>query len=551
MAESNPVLDIIVNAGKNAVASARQVAVAEQAAAAETQKIVGEAIATNKQIAGNQQIVTAAQRGGELAAQEQMLALISGAQGIETLGALLKKSTQTANEVVALTEAVRKEQDVRLVDDPLTWIKAQVDWNKNQDKLLNATDQLRIVSSAAQQVAGQVTQVGQISKATARTITQASAQAEIDNVALIALQQQRELQLKGLAANIQGVRAAAEADDKTLTIANQVGTFARMEQQFQLALEEFNQRKTEFEWRKSEKEDQRGFEERTIAAYNAGRVARGQQPVSALEVRDMLKLGGNQVKGEMAEVIELGRIALQTGQALIATDPGKVAGLLKNSPELVASLDETQKKVAGVLLEAYKVLGDKAVRAKEGLDDDKNGAKAQRVVGKKAQELVNAQLQFVGNNPDNIFFIGDLTSFIGSAQSPGIAAFQSYPLTQKVLNPAIKAGVALSDPTVPFKLTLEAIKRGEISTAQAAADFSNIYRRASMVHRAAADFRKFAITLPPEGSQYKVKLDGEVVDVTNYQQVATVMSKALRTAEINKKLNDKQIPVGFLGRMNK
>lgn len=549
MAESNPVLDLIVQAGKNAVQSAASVAAAENAVATETKKLVAGAIETNKQIAANQQIITSAQRGGELAAQEQMLSIISGSKGIETLGALLNKSTQVASEVVARTDVVRKEQETRLIDDPLTWIKAQLDWDKNQEKLAGSVDQLRIVSSAAQQVANQISTVGQVSKATARTITQASMQAEIDNVALMASQQQRELLLKGLAANVQGVRAAAEADDKVLDVATRVGTFARQEQQFQLALEQEERLREQFSWSKGEKEDQKTFEDRTIAAINAGEAARGLPPSSPQEIRDVIRLNKG-LSAEYAELYQNGRIALQSGQALISTNPGKVAAILQASPELVASLDENQKKVAGILKEAYAVLGDKTVRAKEGLDDDKSGAKAQRVVSAKVQELVTRQLNFIGNNPDNPFFVGDLSSYIGSSQNPGIAAFQSYPLTQKVLNPAIAANVALSDPAVPFKLALEAVRKGEISTAQAAADFSNIYRRVSAVHRQAADFRKFAISLPPEGSQYKVKIDGEVVDITNYQAVATLMSKSLRTAEINKKLNERQIPAGFLGRLN-
>jgi hypothetical protein len=56
----------------------------------------------------------------------------------------------------------------------------------------------------------------------------------------------------------------------------------------------------------------------------------------------------------------------------------------------------------------------------------------------------------------------------------------------------------------------------------------------SAVHRASADFRKFAISLPPGGSQYKVKIDGEVVDVTDYQAVATAMARSLRSAELQR-----------------
>ena len=555
MAESNPILEIVQRAATNAAQSAASVAAREQAAAAEGQRIIGEAIATNRVIAENQQIVTGAQRAGELAAQNQMLDIISGAKGFETLGNLLKKSTATATEVVAQTDVVRKEQETRLIDDPLTWIKAQFDWDNNQKKLEGAVGQLQVVSQAAQQVAGQISQVGIQSKATAKVLTQAGMQAEADNIALTAQQQQRQLALEGLKYNVMGVKAAAEADDKILGLATQVGTFERMEAQFQQGLVEEARRREQFNWQKEqqraaaeERLDAKGFEDRTIAYINAGESARGLTPSSPQQIRDMIKLN----KGLSAEYTELyrnGEIAARTGQAIISTSPGKVSNIFAADPTLIAKFDETQKKVAEVLVEARKVLGDKAVRQKEGLDDDKTGAKAERVVSAQVAKIIEGQLRFVGNNPDNVFFIGDPASYIGGPGAPGIAAFQIYPLVQKVFNPAIAANVSLTDVSVPWKLSLEAIKKGEISTAQAAADFQNIYRRMSAVHRASADFRKFAISLPADGAQYKVKINGEIVDVTDYQSVATAMSKQLRIEAMNEKLNSRNIPAGFLGRM--
>lgn len=550
MAESNPILEIVQRAATNAAQSAASVAAREQAAAAEGQRIIGEALATNKTIAANQQIVTGAQRAGELAAQTQMLDIISGAKGFETLGNLLKKSTTVAAEVATQTDVVRKEQETRLIDDPLTWIKAQFDWDNNQKKLEGAVGQLQVVSQATQQVAGQISQVGIQSKATAKVITQAGIKAELDNIALTAEQQQRQLALENLKYNVMGVKAAAEADDKILSISTQVGTFKRMEAQFQQGLVEEQRRREQFDWQKEqqkavaeEKLDAKQFEDRTIAYINAGESARGLTPSSPQQIRDMIKLN----KGLSAEYTELyrnGEIAARTGQAIISTSPGKVSNILAADPTLIGQFDESQKKVAEVLMEARKVLKDNAVRQKEGLDDDKTGAKAERVVSAQVAQLLTRQLNFVGNNPDNVFFIGDPASYIGRPGAPGISTFQKYPLVQKVFNPAIAANVSLTDVSVPWKLSLEAIKKGEISTAQAAADFQNIYRRMSAVHRASADFRKFAVSLPAEGSQYKVKIDGNVVDVTDYQAVATAMAQQLRREALNKTPS----PAGFIGR---
>lgn len=533
MADSNPVLDLILEAGRRSVESSRKVADVQKEVAAETQRLVSGAVADNKQIAANQQIITAAQRGGELAAQDSVLNIISGAGAVDTLSNLLRQSTATADRMAAEIAAVRQEQLASTGFSPIAAAKLALDWSGNQTRLQQSTQELELVSRAAQSIASQVSQVGQISKASARTITQASMQAEIDNIALTAAQQQRELALKGLQANVAGVTAVAEADDKELAVLNQVGTFKRMEDQYQLALREEERRREQFSWQREQatldaqdKEQTRAFEERTIAYINAGEAARNLPPSSPQEIRDMIRLNKG-LSTEYAELYQNGRIAAQHGQAIISTNPGKVAGVLKASPELVASLDENQKKVADLLLQAYQVLGDKAVRQREGLDDDKTGAKSQQVVATRAQELLTRQLNFVGNNPDNVFYIGDPRSYIGAADAPGIAAFQNYPLVKKVFNPAIQANVSLADVSVPFKLTLQAVASREISQSQAAADFVNIYRRMNAVHRQAADFRKFALSLPENGAQYKVKLGDGIVDVTDFQQVHSAMTREL------------------------
>jgi hypothetical protein len=218
--------------------------------------------------------------------------------------------------------------------------------------------------------------------------------------------------------------------------------------------------------------------------------------------------------------------------------------VLASNPQLVGSLDEQQKKVANLILEARKVL--KLPENEMQLRDDKDGKKAQAIINKEVERLVGASLRYVGNNPDNPFFIGEPSSYIGTSAQPGVTSFQKLGIVQKVFGPAIEAGTSLSDPNVSYQLTLAAIKRGDLTTAQAAKEYSSVYQRMAALQRAGADFRKFAIALPADGSRYVVKIGGETVDVTNFQALATVMNRDLARSAFSDYRTGKRINPGLL-----
>jgi hypothetical protein len=527
MAEPNPVIEQIRALAGNVVQSTASVAAAKTAGSKQITDLISEQVDLVRDVAASRQIQVSAERAGQMAAQDQAIQIVSGARGIETLGKLLGETTRVADEVVGLTQTVRKEQETRLIDDPITWIKAAVDWDNNQEKLRGAVGQLQVVQTAAQSVASQIGQVGEKSKALAKTITTAGIKAETDQIRLTAEGQAATLAIEGIKQNLVGVEAAANADDRLLQLATSIYGVERAEAQFQLALEEAERARNRDSIARKKDEDERQFEERMVATIQAGQRSRGVLEESPQQIRDKIKAMGG-VRDEYKDYYDKGEIFLRSGQAILGYSPAESAAILARDPTLRENLNENQKRVADIISEATKVLGDKAVRTKEGLDDDKSGAKAKRVVAEKTNELIQRQLAFVGNNPDNPFYVGDLGSYIGSSKAPGVAAFQNYPVTKLVLNPAIESGISLSDPSVVFKMTFDAVRTGKITSIQAAADLTNIYTRASAINRASADFRRFGIALPPNAGQYKVKIEGEVVDLTNFPAVANLMAKQLR-----------------------
>lgn len=535
--------------------SSAATAMATQQSSAEAERIVSTMVADSEALGKARAVQVTAVQTAQMQAQKQMQGAVDAAGGFDTLYALIGQSAKTAQAVATGVQTVRQQEETRLIDDPVTWIKAAVDWNNDRKKLAGGVQELQVLQGAASQITGQLSQVGALSKAAAKTVTEASISASASEVELTAALQANELRLKGLQYNIIGVEAAAKADDRILAVTTAEANFGRQEAQFQLALEHEGRQREQFNWQKEkekairdERMDERSFEERSVHFINLGEAARGITPSTSHEIKDHIKLNKG-LGPEYAELYENGRTAAKGGPLVISTSPAKVAGILARDPSILAGMEAPQKKLAELVLEARAVLG--TPENKLALADDKTGAKASQLVTQQVQRRIAQQISYVGNNPDNVFYIGEPSSYIGTATSPGISSFQNYPLIEKVFNPAIASGTFLSDPSVPFGLTLSAIKAGQISSSQAAADFSQIYKRMSSVHRAAVDFRKFAIALPPDGATYRVKIEGEIIDVTDFNAVARAMNRSLSRSALPDYRKGLRVNPGLEREMNK
>ena len=541
MAEPINVLELIAGAVNGARQSNASLAAAEQKAAGEGKALMDEVAADRIKAGQAKATVVRASDNAKLIEQDQQNKALDAAGGMETFYSVISQLAEGTKRMQGELKAVREEQLATTGFSPLGALKLAVDWSGNRTRLEQSMSELQVLSSAASSLEQRLTQTGQLAKATAKTVTQASIQANADGILAEARIQAAAARIEGIKYGVASFEAAAKADDKELALLTGQANFGRAESQFQLALEEEERRRSDSVFNRTireealaEKRSEQATLETALEQINLGRVPRNQPPLTMQELRDELKLNGGKLPPELATVREAGKIAATTGQGMIAFSPAEVAGVLQTSPNLLSSLEPQQRKVAELVLQAQSVLG--RPENKVLLADDKTGAKAKKLVTEQVQGEIQRQLRYVGNNPDNVFYIGEPSSYIGSATTPGVSSFQKYTLTQKVFNPAIAAGTSLADPNVTFNLSLEAVKRGDIPMYQAAADYSNIYKRMSALNRASTDFRKFAIALPPDGSKYVVKIDGEAIDVTDFVAVAAAMNGAMRKQENRQRL---------------
>jgi hypothetical protein len=488
-------------------------------------------------IGAAQQIVVGAKQYGELKAQEIASAAVDTAGGYDALFQNIAAIAERQASLRQNLDTVRQVQSEITGIGPIAGIRrvlASGDARRNAEVDL---EQLQALSSGNQALMQNLGTVGNLARANAKTLTAAAAKASVDVVALQAQQEADRLALEGLKQGLNGVTAAAQASDRDLRLSTEERAFDLRERQFQFAVEQAAEARATAKFNRSIREEaletkreEAQVLETALQEINLGRNSRNLPPLTMVDLRGELKLGGGKLPQELAEMRQTGKMTAATGQAFIATSPADVGKVLASSPDLLASLNAQQKKAAELILEAQTVLGDP--KNKIALSDDKTGAKARALVAGRVQDTVAGYLALPGNNTENPFFVGEPSSYIGSAAAPGISTFQDYTLTQKVFNPAIAAGSSLADPSVPYGLTLAAVKKGDIPLAQAAADFAAIYKRMSAVHRASVDFKKFAISLPADGATYRAKVNGQLVDLTNWEQVYSAMNKDLRRSEM-------------------
>lgn len=521
------VLDIIRKT-QDATASTADVAVAEKKNAVKAETILSEAEQAQIAAGRAQAIVVGQQLTGQMQAQQRAQQAVDAAGGYDALFGLISRMSQTGTQLEADTAQLVKEKNTRLVDDPVEWLKAQVDWNGTESKVAGGVQKLQNQQAVAGAIEGRINQVGQIARATAETITAASIEAQTDEIAQQAKIQAARSRLDGLKYNTAGVKAAAEADERTLGFMLQAGNFERGQQQLELAFKEEERRREQFDWQKEQKDDQKGFDERLVYYVNLAEAARGQQPTTAQEIKDAIKLKGGLSK-EFEELYSNGKLIANGAPPMLGTSSSQTAAVLLKDPRILEQLPAERKKAGQLILDATKALGAELSKPGSQLADDKDGKKQSRFINDYVTGQLKRQATFVGNNPDNIFYAGDLGSYIGTPTNPGVSTYQNYPLVQKILNPALVNNISLSDPNTVVGLAISAVNKKDITTVQAAADISNIYKRTVALHLATVGFNGFGMTLPKEAAGYRVKIGGDVVDVTDFVSVAAAMNKQLAT----------------------
>jgi hypothetical protein len=531
MAETTNLLELIAGQTSRTIGTVRAAGLAAANNAVGMEDTAKDSEQIYKNIAQDQALVIRTQQLASMQVQQATQKAVTAAGGMDalydTIGTLRTSQQQLRGEL----DVLRTEEVNATGLNILGRVKKALDWDGTRAKVAATAGKIQQEVAVATGIEGRINAVGTIARNSAESITTASIEASARIAAADMSLRANQARIEGLRFNTDQINQIAGMEDKTLDAMIKLQGVARGEDQYQLALQEEQRRREQFSWQKeqadaikAEKISVRDFEARTKYYVNLAEAARGQPLSDGPEWEDQLKLFKSGASKAIEDLYNKGKMIHQTGVSVIGTSPADTARILSASPQGL-NLPEERKKALALVTEAQAALAQARKLPASPLQDDKDGSKAAGFINGFVNDRVTRDLGFIGNNLDNPFHIGDLGSYIGTAANPGVLRFQSYPLVQRVLNPAIAANQSLSDPNVVVGLAMAAVRKGDISSSQAAADITNIYRRANLLHRAAVGFDTLGIRTPEGGAGYRVKINGKVVDMTDWPAVARAMNE--------------------------
>lgn len=540
MAEANSLLSVIGQAASDYVALSKKSEDVQVDNSKKAEAVVGRAEAIYEQIATDAASIEFQRGTADLKAQNSVRA-IANAGGVnpDTGAGFIQDQVRTLREKAVAAQALmaqrRKELDVNLITNPLGWIKAQVDWNSTGHALDTTVRELELANNSV----GAMNKALQESARTTELVKESHTAATVEARARIAgadaLIKAQQAALEGLRYNSQQVILAEKGSKDRMDALYNAFNATRLNDQFNLALEQFGLQKEKFNWDKEEKTHAteakrigKLADDLSLEYINKSMARMGQPPIDAREVGTMLQLFKSGASKELQFHWENGRRITMTGVSMIGNKPSEAAEVLSKIP---SNLPEIQAQVAALIGEAANEfdVGSSAEAKKAQLTGDPKTGRA-KFIDKRVNEVVAAQYSKV-TGPGNLFYVGDIGGYIGSGapMDAGIGALQSLPLSQKLLTPLIQAKVDLSDPKIVMGHVIEGIRKGIITTSEAQSGLADIYRRANEINQASRSLTGFGIIPPNAGKNYYAPMGafGKTVDMANPSDIGKFISQDL------------------------
>lgn len=542
MATSEELLNVISSQVVDYLGKSKAAEVTTISNAQKAQVITAESEAALRQVAQDQAAIVRQQQTAELQAQNirRSAALAAGVNpdtGAGTILDLISTIRTTIDATKPVLEQYNKEQTTRLIDDPLTWIKAQVDWDNTGAKLQAGVRTLEIADKQLGAVNGALQQSARTAETLKESVTAATIDASARVAGTDAMLRAQQAAIEGLKFNATEVQAAATGSRERLDALYNVLGSQRQEEQMRMALENFNLQKEKFNWEK---------EERALAreAKNAGKLADdlslsyinqslasfGQPTINAQEAATQLQLFKSGASKDLAYHYQNGRRIAVTGVSMLGSTPAEAVAVLSEIP---SSLPTARAEVAVILAQAKAAL-DSSKRP-DLADEKGNQGKRAAFINQTVNEMIAQMSAAIVPNSSNLFDVGDLRSYLGDGKTTGISQLQNLPFTTKLLRPAIEAGQPLNDPKLIMGLTIESVKRGDLTSTEAIDGLTQVYRRANEINQAARGFTGFGIVPPANGKTYNAQLGafGRTVNLTDPVAVSRYLSTELAQSKFN------------------
>ncbi len=495
-------------------------------------------------------IIDQAGKDAEAVARQQGLALLN-VQKENVKAASAAGVTETSNALLDLL-AVQRQANERLIARTakirelrgatpgevgiLSWVGRNFQAAFQEKAMEGEAKEVQAVSNALVTTNNALQQTFDTNKGKAEVLTMETVAAQARIAAADAKVRAEQAVIEGLGYNIQGVSEAKNITLEQLNLkynARQAVSGIKAEQR---AEESQGLERQRFEWQKEMaslqkealeaekkgKEEAKVLDDATVANVELGRATlhlpRMTEDEKALILR---QVRSGSLKGDVLLHHHLGLKSRQNGgRQVFGNSPSAAAEVVFN-PELDVKVAEAQIETKNLLAEAYKAI---PLQVK----NSKDGAAVSRELDKQAALLVAQQFGdekgvdgagYVGSESAfNVGDIGDLRAGYLDA-----VAVKDLPIVTKLLKPLAANKVAMKDPRAVLDLVRAAVKKGDLTSTQAADGLANVYRVANWMHQEQRNFAGYGLKLPNNGAQYIVKIGSKKLDLTKPEQVQRML----------------------------
>lgn len=501
------------------------------------QEIAGQMAAGANKIAGIYEtvasdlaVVKATQEAAQLKVQAEN-SRIAASAGVNIGGAnvlldLHSQLAQANQETIAATTEYKKKMSTSFFENPLDYIVNQVTLPFTEDKLKGAAAQSQTIAQTLINTNNALQESFQTTEKLKESTSTTSAAAATRVAAAEALMNAEKASIEGLKYNMTGVEAAQQATAEQLNAQYQVFSAVKAEQQVQMALKSHALQLEQFNWAKQEKlaaqeakAEGKAMDDQVLAYINDSLAASGMPVVSGLEAKNALQMLKSGASKEMVYHYENGRRMKSLGVATIGSSPAESARVLQ---EVATNLPDVRKETTAILADALGALGqNKAI-------DKKDKGAVDAFVNSHVKQTVELMYKDAGA-AGSLFNVGDLNSYLT------LGAVKDLPVVTKVLAPMGAQGQSFIDPKLVLQLTAAAVKKGTITSSQAA-EISQVYRLANNINQQARGFLGLGIVPPNAGKNYYVKLGmlGKPADIADPAEINRYLSKELSKTVGNK-----------------
>lgn len=486
------------------------------------------------------ELVASTQKLAELDVQKENIKAAEAvgiSEGTNDVLEYLGELRQANKRVVEKAAEVRNKWDSTIErDGVLGWLKNGLTVGSSQNELQARMFEAEAISGAMTQTHTALQQAYNSNKGKAAAVTAESAAAAARLAATQSRIAMEDAVLEGVGFNIAGITAAKNATIDQLNLRYSGQSAVHGIRADQRAAESQGLERQRFEWQKEMaslqkealeaekrgKEEAKVLDDATVANIELGRatlhlprMTEGEKALILRQVRS------GTLKGDVLLHHHLGLKSRQNdGKQVFGNSPSAAAEVVFN-PELDVKVAEAQVETKNLLAEAYKAI---PLQVK----NSKDGAVVSRELDKQAALLVAQQFGdergvdgagYVGSESAfNIGDIGDLhTGYLDAA------AVKNLPIVTKLLKPLAANKVAMKDPSAVLDLVRAAVKKGDLTSTQAADGLATVYKAANWMHQEQRNFAGYGLKLPNDGNQYIVKISGKKLDMTKPEQVQRML----------------------------